>query len=198
MTPTLPKSRGFTLIEIAIASTLVGILLLIIVPQAYDSQTAARATQIERIASSVAVSWGQLTRDTGLPTTVSNNVVAATPSATGVAEVLFVGQSRVATAYQSSFSALGIKPLNQLVDNPTGTQFRTAGSLDIYVSLSGGGAAPLAIQFQNVSTPVVRALVQRVRADATVANDTSTYTVGPWAYTCSANRTCTVTYSKAI
>lgn len=198
MMPTLPKSRGFTLIEIAIASALVGILLLIIVPHAYDSQSAARATQIERIASSVVTSWGQLARETGLPTTVANNVVAATPSATGVAEVLFVGQNKVAAAYQPSYSAIGIRPLTQLVDNQSGSQFRTAGSLDVYITLSGGGTAPLAVQFQNVSSPVLRTLLQRVRPDATVATDSATYTVGPWTYTCASNRACTVTYSKAI
>ena len=198
MMPTLPKSRGFTLIEIAIASTLVGILLLIIVPHAYDSQSAARATQIERIASSVGVNWTRLSSEAGLPTTIANNVVAATPSATGVAEVLFIGQGKVASAYQATYSAAGIKPLNQLVDNPSGSQFRTAGSLDNYITLSGGGTSPLSVQFQNVSMPIVKLLIQRVRPDFAVYGDNATYTVGPWTYNCAGTRICTITYAKAI
>lgn len=193
----LKRQAGFTLIELAIASILVGVLLVVLVPNVYDSQNAGRAGQIEGIANSSVSNWAMLASATGLPTTIASNVIAATPSATGVAEVLYVGTSRLASTYQSTYSAIGIKPLNQLVDNPTGTTFRAAGTIEVFVTLSGGGASPMAVQFQNVPLQVARAVVARIRPDVTVL-PAATATVGPWTYNCAADRMCTLTFSKLI
>jgi prepilin-type N-terminal cleavage/methylation domain-containing protein len=196
---TLKRQQGFTLIELAVASIIVGILLIVIVPHVYDSQNAGRAAQLERIASATVSNWATLSSAAGLPTSVANNVIAATPSATGVAEVLYVGSSKVASAYQATYDASGIKPLNQLVDNPSGSVFRAAGTIEVFITLSGGGPFVMTVQMQNVPLQVTRALIQRVRPDFPVTADATTYgNLGPWSYNCASTRVCTVTYSKGV
>ncbi|MBK4735929.1 type II secretion system protein [Noviherbaspirillum pedocola] len=191
--------QGFTMIELAVVTAVIGILLCVVAPSIRNNENAGRAAQIERIAQSAVGNWATLTQQTGLPTTVNNSPIAATPSATGVTEVLFIGASKVASSFQPAYSASSVQAMTQIVDNPSGSTFRTAGSVNTTITMDGGGGSPVTVTFQNVSNLIAQAIINHTSADASLTVDGNSYTVGPWTYTCaSATLTCTLTYSRQL
>lgn len=190
--------RGFTLIELVVVVAILGTIIMVLAPSVTGTQTGSKATLISRVVDATAQNWQLLANQAGLTTAISNNAIAATPSSTGVAEVLYSGSSRVSSTYAAAYAASGIKALDTMV-TPSGSTYLLAGTTNIQITLTGGGTAPLAIAFSNVPSEIALNLVQRIAPTTTALATTST-TVGTITYVCpTVGAPCTsVTFSKQI
>lgn len=190
--------RGFTLIELVVVVAIVGGLILILAPSVTGNQTGPKAALISRVVEASAANWQLLANQAGVTTAISSNAVAATPSATGVAEVIFQGASKVSSTYTSAYTSSGIKPLDTMVTY-NGTNFVLSGTTNIQVTLAGGGTSPMQIAFSNVPSEIALHLIQKI-APATTALATTSTTVGNITYVCpTVGALCTsVTFAKQI
>ncbi|MBK4738747.1 prepilin-type N-terminal cleavage/methylation domain-containing protein [Noviherbaspirillum pedocola] len=183
--------RGFTLIELAVVVIIIGILLVVIAPSIIGSQTGSKATLILRITDTTANNWSLLASQAGVGTTVASNTIAATPSATGVAQVLYDGSSYVASAYLPAYTSTGIKAMNQLVAKNSNGDYVVSGTGAMTITLAGGGSAPMSITFANVPPEIVTNLIQRIQPSLSLTTDGSTQTVGQMTYQCPSSGLCT-------
>lgn len=147
--------KGFTLIEMLVVLTVIGILMLLIAPSLKSSSSGAMSKQIYDFTSRAASNWRLLAINCGTTGDVTTSPVVTTPSAANSLGLIVTGSSLLKTAtYQSCWDATAIQPLHTKATGNVTDGFKVAG---FPVTWSGGsGSTP--ISFVVVGVPVEIAL----------------------------------------
>lgn len=193
-------AAGFTLLEMAGVVAILGVLALIVAPSIVGSTTAAKATQLQRIADSSSDNWFYLSLQAGSGTAIqgTQRLYAGVPNTLGPNGVIFLGRDWVSTAYQGVYDRSGVRPLDRTVARVGATSAFTVVSIPgSRVTITDGGKVPLLITFTNIPSEIVQELIRKVRPELPLVYGTPT-TVAQITYTCPAEgATCTsVVFSK--
>lgn len=166
------KSKGFTLIELAIVAVFLGLLAIFAVSQFSGSATdATRANAMKDAANKLAQSWSMATTACGISTSVGVSPLAATPSAANNLSVL-LGTLPVNPTYASCYGSAGVKPLAGLTQGVQGSE--TLFTYPVTLS-SPAGTSPrsLNVTFSNVPDSIAIQLYNKYSSAAGAAAATT-------------------------
>ena len=155
--PNKPINRnaaGFTLIELAAAVFVIGILAVIISRALSPSQDGARAQALFEGARKMGDVVVSVAQNCTVSTAVSGNVIPDSTATKILLDVIREGNTSVATAYRNCHRQAGIVPLAQVLQ--AGNRVQGYG-----VTLSGGGSAALSVAYALVPTNVVEILATK-------------------------------------
>lgn len=161
------KSKGFTLIELALVAAFMGMLALFAVSQFSGSASnTTRANGLYDAAQKISVNWGIATARCGVTPLVASSPLAATPSAANNLSVL-LGTQAVNSAYSACFVASGVRPLYGLTTGPAGNE--RLFSYPVVLANSGTNYRQLLVAFSNVPETVALPLYQKHSSQAGAA-----------------------------
>lgn len=178
-------AKGFTLLELAVVSAILVILLAIVAPAVSITQPNAIANHMWRFAEAGAENYLTLMAAAQLDPVEPAKILAPGKP---VLDVLVNGFFSVATAYRPIYSATGIKPLSHLVGlNAAGTLYVLTSSPGISVSFSYTTKL-IYMTYSNVPIEVTQALADRIQPGLVLNPGFSNYAVGNlMRYTCGAS-----------
>ena len=183
-------AKGFTLLELAVVTAIMCILLAIVAPTVTITQPNATANQMWRLTDAASENYMAFVAAAQVDPAVPDRVIG---SGYSVMHILAYGASYVAPAYQPIYNSTGIKPLSHLVNlgGTFGTWVMT-NSPGIGVSFSYTDRV-VYMTFSYVPIEVTKALADRIQPGATLQSGTSSYGVGNlMRYNCSDVNTCNV------
>lgn len=163
------KSKGFTLIELALVAVFLGILSIYAVSQFSGSATdSTRASAMYDASSKLGDSWNMATTGCGISTTVATSPLATTPSAANNLSVL-LGNLPASTAYAQCFASSGVKPMSGLTQGATGNE-----TLYGYKVTLGNGATPRQLTVSYAAVPDTIALQMYQKYSSVAGASTAT------------------------
>lgn len=183
-------AKGFTLLELAVVSAILCILLAIIAPSVSITQPNAVANQMWRFTEAGSENYLTLTAAAQVDPVVPDRILG---SGSTVMHVIVNGAPAVAAAYQPIYNGLNIKPLGHLVNlNAAGTVWVMTSSPGIGVNFSYTDRV-VYMSFSNVSIEVVQALADRIQPGIVLQSGFSTYGIGNlMRYNCANGNFCSV------
>jgi prepilin-type N-terminal cleavage/methylation domain-containing protein len=181
--------RGFTLIEMLIVAVIIGVFLIMFAPGLAGGTDNSKAKGLQKTAQTIASNLSILSQTAGISSAISGNVLPAAGST--MADVLFVGSSKVAAAYQGAYSQAKIVPLNQTVVS-TGSSY----TLFTYpITLGGGGASPVTVTYTGVPDTIALLTAQSYNPGATIATLASAGNAGPVSWSADTSNLVNITYT---
>lgn len=157
--------KGFTLIELVIVVLVLGVLISVVAAQFNGGITdSARAMALYDASSKLSTNWQILNQNCGTPTNTTSNPIF-TGGATAL-DVLVVGPGttaapNIATQYTACYNTAGIRPLSDVIQGAKGGPYTVQNTYTVTMTGGGGIGSPLVVQFQNVSSEAVAALVTK-------------------------------------
>lgn len=166
------KSKGFTLIELAIVAVFLGLLAIFAVSQFSGSATdATRANAMKDAATKIGQSWSMATTACGISTSVGVSPLAATASASNNLSVL-LGTLPVNPTYASCFSAAGVKPMSGLTQGVQGAETLFTFPVTL-ASPAGTSPRTLEVSFGNVPDSIALQMYNKNSSAANAASATT-------------------------
>lgn len=193
--PTISKSsqKGFTLIELGIVVAILGVLIMIMAPSLFGSTDGVKAKHLDSSAQKISNNLVMLSQTAGISTAVAGNPVIA--AGYTIEDVLFLGSTAVSATYQAAYASSKVIPLSEIAQQVSSGVWAINGST---VTLSGGGTAPLSINFACVPDTVVLQMVQKY-SPGTTALTPAGATVSPrFSYGAVAGGCASVSISKVV
>lgn len=188
------KAGGFTLLELAVVTVILGILLAVLRPSIGFTQAGAMADQIERIADTGAENWMLLTSAAQIDPTVPDPILA---SGYYMTDAIVQGLPAIAPAYKAVYKSTNIKPLTHLaVQSPlygNGT-YALKNFPNVQLAMAWQPKFGL-IEFIFSYTPVevTQLIADRIQSGTTLNMGNNMYYVGPTMYyNCNYQNYCTV------
>ncbi|MBK4735930.1 type II secretion system protein [Noviherbaspirillum pedocola] len=178
------RGRGFTIFEMAVVITVLGIIGVVVAPMIVGSSTNAKATQLQKLADDTADQWFYLTTQAGTGSAISSlQPFFTTASPDLYAEgVVYLGRDYVSPSYVGAYDRSGVVPLNRAVGY-NGTDFYVLDVPGSTVKISGGGNSALQVAFTNIPAEIVLNLLRRLDPQASLTTGAAT-TVGDMTYNC--------------
>lgn len=165
--------QGFTLIEMIVVVSIIGVLASFLVPAFRDMETPSKAQAMVSTAEHATQTWRQIAKTCGVSSTIAGNPIPNTGKT--VADVIFGGSSNVASAYTTCYAQARVKPLTESAEPSAGGY-----SVNAYaVSFAGGGNAPLQVIYASVADEIVLLIAQKYNRNllTLAASDTSSAVV---------------------
>ncbi len=184
---------GMTMIELVVVVAILGILLALVAPSLIGSKDGANSQLLRQTATSIAQNWMLLNQACGTSTTVAGSPLPG--SSKTVSDVLFAGSANVAATYTNCYGQSKILPLTEVAQPGASTGVYNVGGFA--VSLSGGGASPMKVDYANVPDELVLLIAQKYNPNlaALAASDT---TSAAFQYSTASSGTRTVTFLKQM
>lgn len=178
-------AKGFTLLELAVVSAILVILLAIVAPAVSITQPNAVANHMWRFTEAASENYLTLMAAAQLDPVEPAKILAPGKP---VLDMLAYGVFSVAPAYQGIYNATGVKPLSHLVGlNAESTLYVLTSSPGISVSFSYTSKL-IYMTFSNTPFEVTQALADRLQPGHVLNPGTSNYPVGNlMRYTCGAS-----------
>ena len=167
--------EGFTLIELAVVSAILVILLAVVAPSVSIMQPNATANQMWRFTEAGSENYLTLMAAAQLDPIEPAKILATDKYPL---DIIVGGLANVATAYQPIYNATGIKPLSHLVSlNAAGTQYILSSSPGISVSFSYTSRL-VYMTFSMVPIEVTQALADRIQPGHVLQTGFANYAAG--------------------
>ncbi|MBK4735931.1 type II secretion system protein [Noviherbaspirillum pedocola] len=188
-------AEGFTLIELAVVTVILGVLLAVLRPSIGLTQSAAIADQMERIADAGTENWLILAAAAQINPAQPGALIASNYYMT---DAIFQGLPAIAPAYQAIYKSTDIKPLNYLAVPMPGASGNGTYVLKALPNIQlgmGWQVTTGTIDFTFSYTPVevTQLLVDRIQTGTTLNMGNNMYYVGPTLfYNCNFVNYCTV------
>lgn len=183
-------AKGFTLLELAVVSAILCILLAIIAPTVNIAQPNAIANQMWRFTEAGSENYLALAAAAQVDPVVPDRMLA---SGNTVMHVLVNGAPALAAAYQPIYNSLNIKPVGHLVNlNGAGNLWVLTSSPGISVSFSYTDRV-VYMSYSRVPIEVTQALADRIQPGIVLQTGFSSYGIGNlMRYNCSNVNFCNV------
>jgi prepilin-type N-terminal cleavage/methylation domain-containing protein len=158
--------KGFTLIELVIVVLVLGVLISVVAAQFNGGITdSARAMALYDASSKLSTNWQILNQNCGTPTNSTSNPIFA--NGASALDILVVGPGTtgsgayIASQYQACYNTAGIRPLSDVIQGSKGGPYTVQNTYAVTMTGGGGIGSPLVVQFDNVSSEAVAALVTK-------------------------------------
>lgn len=184
--------KGFSLLEVAIVVTLLGILVTIVAPYIMGGMDESNGTniitQVQKSFTNIAV----LSAKCQTTTAYTGNPVPNTASLKTMVDVIYGGYSNVAAAYQTCYLNSKISPLSEAAVNNSGWKL-----LGYTVTFGGGGAGVAnTITLAAVKSNVALNIVQRY--SPSTSSLAIAGSAGPVTWTADSGSGSDLTFSKQL
>ena len=199
----MKRQQGLSLLEMIIVIVLIGILATVVF-RLFNQGVISGAKQLayKSIADNITRSYSLIVMDTGVPDSSTSNPLLANTSNT-MLDVIANGDNPtglVATAYTSSFSQSGVKPLNGQISVNTAPTVGTPGVYSynghtITLTVSSAGIAD--VTFNGVPISDIQAIYEKMNPGATFSS-TSAQTTGPVQWSTPSGGVANLTLEKQI
>lgn len=150
--PSRIKAAGFTLVELAAAVFIIGVIAVIIARALSPSQDGARAQALFEASRKMGDVVSIAAFTCGVATVTSGSVLPDSAASKTMLDVLRDGNVSVAAAYQKCHRQAGIVPLTAVLQAGNKVQ-------GFPVTLTGGGINALSVAYSGVPSAVVEQLV---------------------------------------
>lgn len=168
--------RGFTLIEMLVVVTVIGVIASIIVPRVMANTNGAQALLMRTTAEGASLAWAQITQECKLPSTISGTH-AILDTGKVVEDVIFSGEDAVKADYKACYKKSGVVALSKASQpGASAGKYNVAG---FEVEMSGGGTSPVSVKLKAVPEALVLEAVQAFNPSKTAldASDSSSKTI---------------------
>lgn len=195
------SSKGFTLVELIVVVTILGVVATIVVPRLNgNSVKAAKAVRYYTDCQGMARSWGLLATKMGTSTAIPGSVIPdPTPPAKNALDVIVGGPAYTNAAYNgpSSYEQVGLAPLTTLTGTPGSGSYSVDGHALTLTSIpmpSTTDSHYLACSYAGVADSITAALVQDYgsKANPLAASDTTNTSIRYSAADATGSRTLTI------
>lgn len=161
--------KGFTLIELVVVVAIIGVLILLVVPNIAGSRDASVASLLLRTAQNAGDNWWLLNQECGTTTRIpDDNFTHPVTGEMGAEDVVFGGR-RYTTEWGSiCYERAKIRPLAD-AGQSLGDSSWAVGNYG--VSFSGGVSSPIYVTYFNVPDNIVRIMAQKYNPTLSALND---------------------------
>ena len=166
--------HGFTLLELVVVVAIMGILIAIVAPSISGSTDGSKAEMLLKVSNDIASNWSLINQSCGTSSAVASNPIPASPNT--AENVVFAGSADVSATYTTCYAQSKVLPMNEVAQAVSGTP-DTYTIQGVPVAITGGGASPLSVAFQNVPDSIALLMAQHYQP--TTTSVTAAVTAGP-------------------